>query len=221
MLVKTLIYITLFILAGCAAPQSMQITQPIYIPPGIYHKVLPKETLWRISRAYQVSMEELARVNKLEDATKIQEGQLILIPGAKTEIDLNSASVPDSVKGDFIWPAKGKVVAFYGTRDQDILNKGIDIECPAGSDVAAAAKGTVSYANEAMKGYGKVVIIDHENDFSTVYAHNSQILVRTGQEVPQGFIIAKVGSTGRAKSPYLHFEIRKRHEPQNPFYYLP
>ena len=212
---RNFIFIFLLILAftGCVTPQHVQTPQMPSMPAGVYHKVLPSQTLWRISRAYQISVEDIVKANKIEDPTKIQDGQLILIPGAKKEIDLDQTTVPESAKGEFIWPVEGKVAAFYGTKFENVLNKGIDIECPVGVQVKASSAGIVSYTNDAMRGYGKVIIIDHNNDFSTVYAHNSEILVKQGQEVPQGLVIAK----GR----YLHFEIRRKHEPQNPFYNLP
>jgi murein DD-endopeptidase MepM/ murein hydrolase activator NlpD len=166
-------------------------------------------------------MEDIVRHNDIMDASKIRAGQLLLIPGAKERIDIKTLFIPESASGDFIWPVKGKVFSFFGSRDKNIINKGIDIACPKGTDVVASKAGVVSYINDAMRGYGKVIIIDHNDEFSTVYAHNSEILVQLGQKLPQGFIIGKVGSTGRAKRPYLHFEIRKKHEPLNPFYYLP
>ena len=87
--------------------------------------------------------------------------------------------------------------------------------------VAASRGGKISFVDENMKGFGKTIIIDHDDGYSTVYAYNSQILVRVDQEVEKGTVIAKAGQSGRAASPRLHFEIRKKHEPQNPFYFLP
>jgi len=72
-----------------------------------------------------------------------------------------------------------------------------------------------------MKGFGKTIIIDHGDGFSTVYAYNSQLVVKLGDRVTRKMVIAKIGDTGRAQSPRLHFEIRKNKIPKNPFYYLP
>ena len=97
----------------------------------------------------------------------------------------------------------------------------IDIQARDGMVVAASRSGRVIFSEEKVKGFGKTVIIDHGDGIQTVYSHNSEILVKIGEDVKQAQPIAKVGSTGRGNSPYLHFEIRKRHKPQNPFYYLP
>jgi murein DD-endopeptidase MepM/ murein hydrolase activator NlpD len=80
--------------------------------------------------------------------------------------------------------------------------------------------GRVIFSEDKVRGFGKTVIIDHGDGIQTVYSHNSEILVKIGEDVRQGKPVAKVGSGGRGNSPYLHFEIRKRHKPQNPFYYL-
>lgn len=200
--------------------------------PGVYHRVEKGQSLWRISKTYGVDMEEIIDINRLPDATKLNEGQLLFIPGAEDNIkieiaplrktesaDFENIQIPDS--GDFIWPVKGRVTSFYGAKKGNIKNKGIDIQAEEGTDVLASRSGVVSYCDENLKGYGKTVIIDHRDGFSSVYAHNSEILVEPGSKVKRGERIAKVGSTGRAQSPYLHFEIRKKHLTQNPFYYLP
>ena len=100
-------------------------------------------------------------------------------------------------------------------------NKGVDIRAREGTKIVASRSGRVNFVSNRLKGYGKTIIIDHLDGFQTVYAHNSQNLVDVNQRVSQGETIAKVGKTGRADKPTLHFEIRKNHKPQNPFYYLP
>lgn len=210
-------------LSGCAAapPRPQVQPAPVSAPEGVYHKVQPKETLWRISRAYEVRIEDIVEANDLEDPSKIQEGQLILIPGAKQQVKLDQVSIPQSAGGDFIWPVSGRIISFYGAKDKSVVNKGIDIECLEGTNVVASQNGVVSYVNDSMRGYGKVIIIDHSDNFSTVYAYNNEIVVRPGEDIGQGQVIAKSGSGGRSDASCLHFEIRKNHEPQNPFYYLP
>ena len=102
-----------------------------------------------------------------------------------------------------------------------IKQKGINIRGRQGEKVIAARSGRVSFCSDYVKGYGKLIIIDHSDKFQTIYAHNSRNLVKQGDEVKQGTVIAKVGSTGRVSTPQLHFEIRKDSCPTNPFYYLP
>ncbi len=164
-------------------------------------------------------------IGVLPDATKIVAGQRLFIPTKdKGECDKKSyvrvtAEVDSGTR--FAWPVLGNVVSYFGTKKGLVTNKGIDIAAEEGSNVIAADDGLVSFAEENMKGLGKTVIIDHGNGFSTVYAHNSDILVKAGEEVNRNQVIAKVGKTGRASEPYLHFQVRKGHEPQNPFDYLP
>ena len=183
---------------------------------GLYHKVRPKETLWRISRMYGVNLEALVGANRLTDKEKIYAGQLIFIPQA--DITEFGEVAKEKV---FVWPIRGKVVSFYGSHKDGVKNKGIDIKARHGEAVIASRSGKISFVEENMEGFGKTIIIDHPDEYSTVYAYNSQLLVSVGQRVRQGTVIAKAGQSGRAPSPRLHFEIRKKHKPQNPFYFLP
>lgn len=124
-------------------------------------------------------------------------------------------------KGLFVWPVIGSdILAPFGARVDRVVNKGIDIRTGKGTAVRAARSGRVAYRDERQKGYGKTVIIDHENGYQTVYAFNSEILVKTGDTVSQGDVIARSGATGRAREPSLHFEVRKNGIPINPVPYL-
>ena len=123
-------------------------------------------------------------------------------------------------RGMFSWPVKGYIISPYGAKIDRVVNKGIDIRAQEGSNVRAAKAGKVVYCNPYLRGFGKTVIIDHGNGIQTVYSYNSDMFVRVGDMVQQGSVIAKVGRSGRAKEPCLHFEVRKAGEPQNPFYYL-
>lgn len=120
----------------------------------------------------------------------------------------------------FSWPLKGTVITPFGANG-GIRSKGIDIRAKEGSPVRAAKSGRVVYYDPQMKGLGKTLIIDHGGGLQTVYAYNSEITVRVGESVERGDVIAKAGSTGRAKEPGLHFEVRRNGEPQNPANYLP
>ncbi len=213
--------ILILFLAGCAA-------KPYYIPPqqarrmpGIYHRVKRGETLWRIAKTYEVNLEKIVRVNRIPDAARINSGQLIFIPSAKEK--RKTLTHDELKKGNttFIWPLKGKVISYYGAKKGNVKNKGIDIRAREGSRVVASRSGKVSFCDKKVKGYGRTIIIEHQNDYSTVYAHNSRILIKLGDWVNQGMVIAYAGSSGRTSIPTLHFEIRKKHQPQNPFHYLP
>jgi len=100
-------------------------------------------------------------------------------------------------------------------------HKGLDIEAPPGTTVRAARSGKVIYADGGIPSYGLMVIIDHDDKMSTVYAHNSEILVAVGDHVRAGQAVAKVGRTGRATTDHLHFEIRRDALPVNPRNFLP
>ena len=187
--------------------------------PGIYHEVQNGETLWYISKIYDVDLKSIISTNRLPNASKIEVGQLIFVPEIQEE-DRYSLSAKDIKLESFIWPVKGVVVSYFGSMRNMAKNSGIDIETRRGKTVLASRSGRVTFASDNMKGYGKTIIIDHLDGFQTVYAHNAENLVGVDREIRQGTVIAKVGKTGRVDKPTLHFEIRKNHKPQNPFYYL-
>ncbi|TCQ82797.1 murein DD-endopeptidase MepM/ murein hydrolase activator NlpD [Ochrobactrum sp. BH3] len=118
------------------------------------------------------------------------------------------------------WPVRGRVLTSFGQREGTSVNDGIDIMVPEGTAVKAAENGVVIYAGDGLKEFGQTVLIRHDNGLVTVYGHNSQILVQRGQKVRRGEDIAKSGMSGNAKSPKLHFEVRKNSSPVNPSKYL-
>ena len=212
--------IMLIFFAGCATAPYPRGDLGRISAPGIYHEVARGETLWGISKIYAVALSKIASANRLPDASKIEVGQLIFIPTAGETA--KPASYAKAAKLEsFIWPVRGIVVSYFGSTKSMAKNKGIDIRAQEGSAVAASRSGRVTFATNHLKGYGKTIIIDHFDGFETVYAHNKENLVQAGQHVKRGEIIAKAGSTGRTEVSALHFEIRKNHKPQNPFYYLP
>ena len=118
----------------------------------------------------------------------------------------------------WIWPAKGRVVSAYSATKQG--NKGIDIAGNKGSNIVASAAGKVVYAGNALRGYGNLIIIKHNEKYLSAYAHNETIFVKEKQRIKQGQIIAKMGDT-EAQRVQLHFEIRFRGKSVNPANYLP
>lgn len=116
------------------------------------------------------------------------------------------------------WPARGKVIAGFSSSSG--LNKGIDIGGKLGEPVVAAANGHVVYAGTGLRGYGKLVIVKHNETFLSAYAHNRALRVKEGESVKGGQQIAELGSSGTDKEK-LHFEIRRDGKPVNPLTYLP
>ncbi|WP_228289120.1 peptidoglycan DD-metalloendopeptidase family protein [Marinobacter salinisoli] len=119
---------------------------------------------------------------------------------------------------DWHWPHVGTVLAGYSSSGK--VNKGLDIAGQPGDAIKAAANGNVVYAGNGLLGYGNLIIVNHNEHFLSAYAHNRKILVREGEDVKAGQVIAELGSSG-AERPMLHFEIRKNGNPVDPAHYLP
>lgn len=124
---------------------------------------------------------------------------------------------PDPMSGNsFRWPVKGRIVSAFGTRPDGGHNDGIDLAVPQGTSVMAAENGVVAYAGNELKGYGNLILIRHANNWVSAYAHNEEILVKRGDKVRRGQIIAKAGATGSVTQPQVHFELRKGSRPVDP-----
>ncbi|HWR42464.1 murein hydrolase activator EnvC family protein [Sporomusa sp.] len=135
------------------------------------------------------------------------------------------ASGPAGGSGALMWPASGPITSPFGWRTHPIFgtqrfHSGIDIGADYGDSILAADSGTVIFSGW-MGGYGKAVIIDHGGGISTLYAHNSELLVEEGARVQKGQLISRCGSTGYSTGPHLHFEVRENGSPVSPMGYLP
>ena len=115
---------------------------------------------------------------------------------------------------------RGRVIVGFGPKPNGLQNDGIDLAVPEGTLVKAAEDGVVAYAGNELKGYGNLVLVRHSNGFVTAYAHASELMVKKGDAVKRGQVIAKSGQTGNVTSPELHFEIRKGSTPVDPAQYL-
>ena len=120
----------------------------------------------------------------------------------------------------FRWPVRGKVITSYGAKTNGKANDGINLAVPEGTPVKAAEDGVVAYSGNELKGYGNLVLVRHSNGYVTAYAHASELLVKRGDTIRRGQIIAKSGQSGEASSPQLHFEIRKGSTPVDPLQFL-
>lgn len=204
--------------AGCVTAPVVMPTKPAGLPPELYHRVEKGQTLWRISKMYGVDLEKLVSVNKITDVTSIEVGQLIFIPAR------SKAPGPPQIKPaeeDFIWPLKGKVIATFGQTYNTILNKGINIGASQETEIRASRSGKVVFYSPEFVTFGKTIIIDHQDGFSTVYAGSWNALIKIGDYVQRGAPIATIKPNGRNQMNYLHFEIRKGYIPENPYFYLP
>jgi murein DD-endopeptidase MepM/ murein hydrolase activator NlpD len=148
-----------------------------------------------------------------------QVGALALrIPGRPTP----GAREPLAAAARLAWPVDARVTISspFGPREGH-PHDGIDLAVPDGTPVHAAAAGQVIYAGEGVRGYGRLVIVQHDPHLVTVYAHNSSLLVAEGQRVAAGQPLALSGHSGHVTAPHCHFEVREDSVPQNPERYLP
>jgi len=166
-----------------------------------------------------------AAVNERDASDKAYRELLATSQRVEEMIRRNQYSGPSGGTGAMIWPTDAReITSPFGWRTHPIFgtqryHSGLDIGADYGDSVVAADGGVVIFAGW-MGGYGKAVIIDHGGSISTLYGHNSQLLVSEGQRVRKGEIISRVGSTGDSTGPHLHFEVRQNGSPVNPLGYL-
>jgi murein DD-endopeptidase MepM/ murein hydrolase activator NlpD len=120
----------------------------------------------------------------------------------------------------FRWPANGRVITAFGPTTNGQQNDGINIAVPENTPVKAAEDGVVAYAGNELKGYGNLVLVRHPNGYVTAYAHAKELLVKRGDQVKRGQVIARSGQSGNVNAPQLHFEIRKGAAPVDPTKFL-
>jgi murein DD-endopeptidase MepM/ murein hydrolase activator NlpD len=120
----------------------------------------------------------------------------------------------------FRWPANGRVINAFGPSTNGQQNDGINIAVPENTPVKAAEDGVVAYAGNELKGYGNLVLVRHPNGYVTAYAHAKELLVKRGDTVKRGQVIARSGQSGNVNTPQLHFEIRKGASPVDPTKFL-
>ena len=120
----------------------------------------------------------------------------------------------------FRWPVKGRIVSGFGKTPGGKHNDGINVAVPAGTSIKAAENGVIAYAGNELEPYGNLILIRHANNWVTAYAHSDKLLVKRGDTVRRGQIIAKAGKSGNVSQPQLHFELRKGSKPVNPLSYM-
>lgn len=174
----------------------------------------------RNDRAFADDVKELnTLLNNLNAINESQNSDLVDLSEIENKLKIYLDSVPT------LWPTEStRITDNFGYRKHPITRKrtfheGIDIGAPYGQPIKAAASGKVTFAG-SKSGYGYVVFLDHGGGISTVYGHASKLLVKQGQTVKKGDVIAKVGSTGVSTGPHLHFEVRLYNTPVDPIKYL-
>lgn len=200
-----------------------------------FYRVQKGDTLSTISRRYRKSLSNLVRWNNLSDPSKIEVGQVLrlqppaggnskLSSGGKkpssssTKPSISNKTTPNPVyRISLQWPATGKIIQGYNLA----LNKGINIAGSMGDPVRAAAAGKVAYSGDGLRQYGNMIIIKHDSDYLTVYAHNHSLKVKDGDTVKAGQVIASMGDKGSSSGVMLHFELRYQGNTINPTPYLP
>jgi len=201
------------------------------------------ESIWRIAKAYRVSLQELAEFNNIFSPNDVKVGMRLYIPKREKRAAFKklpfdgvskggrrrgkrprryryaSSKKIQTYRGKFIWPVNGRLSSRFGIRNGR-RHDGIDITAKRGTPIKAASSGKIVFSGK-MRGYGNLVLIRHKGDFFTAYAHNHRNKVRKGKMVKRGQVIASVGRTGRASGNHLHFEIRRGQTARNPLFFLP
>ncbi|MCX7780293.1 MAG: peptidoglycan DD-metalloendopeptidase family protein [Negativicutes bacterium] len=183
---------------------------------GVLHKVAAGDTLESVSLVYGVTAEAIAAANgKADDFLAV--GEMLFIPGGKPH---RPAGMPSrSGAARFYWPARGEMSSGFGYR-WGKLHAGIDLAAETGEPVSAARSGVVAYAGW-WGGYGYTVILDHGQQYLSLYGHLDDYTVSPGEYVRAGERIGHVGNTGYSTGPHLHFEIHFQGVPVNPLNLLP
>lgn len=227
-------------LFGCNDLKNPDLLKPgvtLRIPnqDGIFYTVKKGDTLEKIAKSYGIPVDRIRKGNAAESLSPLQEGREVFLPGARPEAaDSAPAQKSGSAKSrpksegrtvssasrSYRWPVMGKISSPFGWRRHPVTRRrdfhtGIDVRAPRGRAIKAAKAGRVEYAGW-MGGYGRVVVVRHNDGLSTLYAHCNSLSVRNGQSVSQGQTIASVGTSGRTTGPHLHFEIRQGKSPMNP-----
>lgn len=185
--------------------------------PARLHTIESGDTLWSLSRRYGVSVDALVRANQLADPDRLTIGDPLIIPGPADP----AAAGGGAAASGWVWPvAGGEVISGFGARRGRETHRGLDIRASPGQPVLAARSGTVVYAGGDMSDYGNAVILDHGNGLTSLYGHNQELLVREGDRVSRGQMIARAGKTGNATTVHVHFEVRRYTQALDPLRFL-
>jgi murein DD-endopeptidase MepM/ murein hydrolase activator NlpD len=213
-----------------AVPDLLKLGQVLIILPvdGAYHSVVSGDTLASITEYYKVAVEDIANyeLNEIPEGGQLPIGLKLVIPGGKKPyiprvVEHYTGPIPEGAErgtGIFGWPTSGRITCGFNCYPG---HHAVDIGNVAGTPVYAADSGYVAKVGWSDMGYGKMILIDHGNGFQTLYAHLHVILVEEGTSVGKGTLIGRIGDSGNATGPHLHFELREKGKQRNPVIYLP
>ena len=226
-------------------PQPYKIfpNQKILIPINQIHKIEKGDTLYSISRKYQTNVFHLSELNNISNVNNLKIGQNLVIPlqnsFKKKQNKIKRIKIKDKKslskdqnkknynkefnrvsKTRFIWPVKGKLLSKYGKTKNGFYNDGININSKKGTKVLSSEDGKVIYSGNEIPGYGNLILIKHNKNWITAYAHLNEVFIEKGRKVKKGEKIGSVGNTGNVRMPQLHFEIRKGKESVDPLKFL-
>lgn len=209
-------------------PYVIHVGETLRLPRARYHVVEKGDTIYNIARRYDIQQSQLTRLNGIRTPYTIHVGEKLVLPAPTIQSagtnSAGSAAKPAvrlpgpgqrSGKG-FLWPVQGKIISTFGPKASGLHNDGINIAAPRGAVVRAADNGIVAYAGNELRGFGKLLLLKHDHEWMSAYAHNDALLVSRGQHVMRGQPIARVGSSGNVVTPQLHFELRHRDRPVDP-----
>ncbi len=203
-------------------PDYLRLGQKIVILPfdGVYHTVRRGETVARLAARYHVTAEIIKNcpLNHIPPSGKLVVGQKIAVPGGYIQFNFLP---PRQIAGyKYQWPLRGVITQeFHDPRNPS--HNGIDIASLYGAPVYASRAGRVIMAKFDRTGYGFTIVIDHGDGWSTLYGHLEGFLVHKGDWVKTGQMMARLGGTGNATGPHVHFEIRHGRTRYNPRNFLP
>lgn len=176
----------------------------------VFHTIARGDTLWSISRKFNVNIADLAEENNITRSTTLKAGQVLSIPLAR---------IHKGNKTLFSWPLKGTIISYFGEKIDNRLNQGIEIKADKNTPVKSAAAGKITFV-DSLKGYGNTVIIEHSRDLATIYTNLNKVCVTKNQQVSKGEAIGEIGKDLERGIYVLHFEVRNRCKAENPLCYL-
>ncbi len=209
-------------------PYALKKGQRLKLPIRKIHKVKKGDTLYNISRRYHIDLPRLLAQNNLQAPYQIFIGQEIFVNAsgaAKPKKRQKPKAVASALKtlspsGRFLMPVKGRVISRFGPKQGGLYNDGIDIAAPKGTSIRAAEAGVVLYVGNDIKSLGNLMIIHHGNGWISSYGNMDGFAAKQGEKIRRGQIIGRVGQSGNAKQPQLHFELRRHKNAVNPQKYI-